>query len=165
MSPKEPTPRPAPEYVGPADERGVREDVSTWELRPLVVRTLDEVLQMQCELGRIMGELGKLARKVISDPPPFRDPEASWHEWDPAVRSLRQTLKRREKDGTPFTGRDGTAIVEEFDKALAARRELAVWRAIKSGARALTWETLKYFLPSAIVGAGWALWQWLKAHG
>lgn len=78
-----PRPRLTPEFVGPADARGVREDVSGWELRALVVRTLDEVLHMHTAIGGIMRELGRVQRKQSQD-----------GEEITLVRNLRKDLKK-----------------------------------------------------------------------
>lgn len=166
-----PIPTRAHEYVGPS-ENGRREDISHYELRPLIVRTLDEVLHVKQTVTLLAGglrldledkeqRLQALESKVRSDPPPYRDPESSWHEFDPAVKALRATLSRRSKDQTTFNGREAAALVEDFDKAIGERRELAVWRAIKTGARAVTWETLKYTVPAAVIGAAAYVWHWL----
>lgn len=176
----------APELVGHPNERGRREDVSGWELRPIVVRALDEVLKTRTDLHNMAKglqldledkehrltalERDRAEREKMSSSspppmptvPPYRDPEQSYHDFDPAVKALRNSIAKRVKDKSdPLDTKKAIDFVLQVEHAVEDRKELDTWRFIKS----LPGKAVEHWVIALLAGAlglgGSALAHWL----
>ena len=180
----------APELVGHPDDRGRREDVSGWEFRPLVVRTLDEVLKTRTDVHNMakglqldledkehrIASLERLEaeRKNSSSPPPmasippYRDPEMSYHDFDPAVKALRNSIAKRVKDKSDrgFGEKEAEQLLMAVEKAVEEKKELETWRWIKSLPGAIIEHWVVALVSAALGGAALSGLHWLlqQAH-
>lgn len=180
---QERTPPPAPlhlvgEVVGPDGE-----DVSGLTTRAIMVRAYDVSLRtnarvqtlesgLHLELGHMKSRIGALETGHRPPAPPPRPPanddddaedsQPSIHEWNEILAEAGHALSKQVKADNKFDSNRARAIAEDAAKHVLHRAkeeaELSTWRKIKGIVGKLAWETAKYGIPAAIVGA--AIWVW-----
>lgn len=170
----------APELVGPADEKGRREDVSGHTERSLVLRALDGILHvaqdmrllklgLRLELDDHDGRIRLLEGGPSMRPPPaivpgsYRDPDASSHDWSAQLAEADRILRLRVKDqgDRGMTSDRARAIALEVVKAATDGEELSTWRRIKALGPKLAWEGLKATVPLIVGGVAVYIWHLL----
>jgi len=101
------------EWVGP---EGSREDVSSKGDRDVLLRTLHEVLCLQHDLGKVVGELGDHGARITSLE--ARPKEDSSHDWTEMLKAAGDQLSERVKDpGDKMSSDRARQIAEEAVKA------------------------------------------------
>lgn len=163
--PRPPTPLRG-EIVGP-DQL----DVSGWTPRQITVHALDTALQALHAVTALKGGLRlefdaireQLKAYRATAAPPMRDPDSSWHEFDAPMRDLKAELAKRTKDeNDPLTPAAARDLVTETVVALQARRELAIWRAVKAWPGRAAARAAEHLVTLAVGGlVGWLVQHFL----
>lgn len=158
---------PRRQIVGPPENEV---DISGKGSDEIAVVALDHVLRvgqqvvalkggLKLEFDHLNERLDSIERNAATPPavPPMRDPESSYHDFDPAVRTLRAVLRERVRDERDPLGEvHARELVERVVVDMRRDSDAAKWQGLKTGAGKVAWEVFKWGLPLLAAAAGGA---------
>lgn len=163
------------EWVGPEDRR---EDVTGISDRKLILRAVHEALCTRQDVllwiqqhGRLENRMTAVERRVDAlegkkTPPSgsFRDPEESFHDFDPEIRKLRADLVGKVKNPHhPISEASALRLMRAEAERIKDATELGTWRSIKRwGASAVGKTFERLLLAAAGGGVGWLVHHFLS---
>lgn len=128
------------------------------------LRKLDRTLQRVARRLQISLEPGDVLAPL--PPPAIRDPESSHHEFDPAVRDFRETMRALvNEQGNDIDEKKATEFIRGIVTQVSETKELGTYRKIKKGIGSLALQALQYGIGPIIVGVAMYIWHLMQMAG